>query len=99
MKYLLWILGLFAAAVAITSAAHNPAYVLLVYPPYRIELSLTLFVVLLVLTFVSGYGLVRLIIAAVQMPAYVREFRLERAQAKVRALLDKELGAVFEGRY
>jgi HemY protein len=99
MKYLLWILGLFAAAVAITSAAHNPAYVLLVYPPYRIELSLTLFVVLLVLTFVSGYGLVRLIIAAVQMPAYVREFRLERAQAKVRALLDKELGAFFEGRY
>jgi HemY protein len=99
MKYLLWILGLFAAAAAITSAAHNPAYVLLVYPPYRIELSLTLFVVLLVLTFVSGYGLVRLIIAAVQMPAYVREFRLERAQAKVRALLDKELGAFFEGRY
>jgi HemY protein len=99
MKYLLWILGLFAAAVAITRAAQNPAYVLLVYPPYRIELSFTLFVVLLALTFVSGYGLVRLVIAALQMPAYVREFRLERAQVKVRALLDKELGAFFEGRY
>jgi HemY protein len=99
MKYLVWILGLFAAAVALTFAAHNPAYVLLVYPPYRIELSFTLFIVLMVLTFVSGYGLVRLIIAILHLPGYVRKFRLERAQAKVRELLDKELGAFFEGRY
>lgn len=99
MKYLVWILGLFAAAVALTTASHNPAYVLLVYPPYRIELSLTLFIVLLLLTFVFGYGLVRLIIAALQLPAYVRKFRLERAQANARELLDEELGAFFEGRY
>lgn len=42
MKYLLWTLLLFAAAVALTTASHNPGYVLLVYPPYRIELSLML---------------------------------------------------------
>lgn len=99
MKYLVWILGLFAAAVALTTASHNPAYVLLVYPPYRIELSLTLFIVLLLLTFVFGYGLVRLTIAVLQLPAYVRKFRLERAHAKARELLDEELGAFFEGRY
>ena len=67
MKYLVWILALFAAAVALTIASHNPGYVLLVYPPYRIELSLTLFVVLLSLAFVSGYGLVRLIFSALQL--------------------------------
>ena len=99
MKYLVWILGLFAAAVALTAASHNPAYVLLVYPPYRIELSLTLFIVLLLLTFMFGYGLVRLITGVLQLPAYVRKFRLERAQAKARELLDEELGAFFEGRY
>ena len=99
MKYLVWILGLFAAAVALTSASHNLSYVLLVYPPYRIELSLTLFIVLLLLTFVSGYGLVRLIVAVMQLPAYVQKFRLERARAKTRELLDEELGAFFEGRY
>ena len=99
MKYLVWILGLFAAAVALTTASHNPGYVLLVYPPYRIELSLTLFIVLLLLAFVFGYALVRLIIAFLQLPAYVRKFRLERAQAKARELLDEELGAFFEGRY
>jgi HemY protein len=99
MKYLVWILGLFAAAVALTTAAHNPAYVLLVYPPYRIELSLTLFIVMLLLTFVLGYGLVRLVIGVLQFPAYAKRFRLESAKSKARELLDEELGAFFEGRY
>ena len=99
MKYLAWILGLFAAAVALAVIAHNPAFVLLVYPPYRIELSLTLFVVLLLLTFVSGYVLVRLITGVLQLPAYVRKFRLDRAQTRARKSLDEELGAFFEGRY
>ena len=99
MKYLLWILLLFAAAAALTTASHNPGYVLLVYPPYRIELSLTLFIVLLMLAFVFGYGLVRLTIAALQLPAYVRRFRLERAQGKARELLGDALNAFFEGHY
>jgi HemY protein len=99
MKYLVWILVLFAAAVALTTASHNPAYMLLVYPPYRIELSLTLFVILLLLTFIFGYGLVRLMFAAMQLPTYVQRFRLERAQAKARELLEEALGAFFEGRY
>jgi HemY protein len=99
MKYLVWILFLFGAAVALTTASHNPAYVLLVYPPYRIELSLMLFVVLLLVAFVFGYGLVRLALAAVQLPAYVKKFRMERAQGKARELLDETLNAFFEGRY
>ena len=99
MKYLIWILGLFAAAVALTIASHNAAYVLLVYPPYRIELSFILFIILFLLAFVSGYGLVRLAIAALQLPTYVQKFRLERSQNKTRELLDEELSAFFEGRY
>jgi HemY protein len=99
MKYLAWILGLFAAAVALSIASQNPAYVLLVYPPYRIEVSFTLFIALLLLTFVSVYALVRLIVGVLQLPAFVRKFRIARAQAKIRKLLDEELGAFFEGRY
>ena len=99
MKYLFWLLLLFAAAVALTTAAHNHAYMLLVYPPYRIELSLTLFIVLLLLTIVFGYALLRLVLATMQLPGYVRKFRLERAQAKARKLLDEALGAFFEGHY
>ncbi len=99
MKYLVWILLLFAAAVGLTMASHNPAYVLLVYPPYRIEVSMLLFIILLALAFVLGYGLVRLLHAAVRLPAFVKRFRLERSQAKARELLDETLHAFFEGRY
>lgn len=99
MKYLLWILLLFAAAVALATAARNPAYVLMVYPPYRIELSLTLFVLLYLLALIIGYGLLRLTFAAVQLPSYVRKYRLERAMGKSHKLLDDALRAFFEGRY
>lgn len=99
MKYLIWILMLFAAAVALTTAAHNPAYVLLVYPPYRIELSFTLFIVLLLLTFAFGFALLSVLLAAMRLPAYVHKFRLERVQAKAHELLDEALCAYFEGRY
>lgn len=99
MKYLFWILLLFAAAVALAIASHNPGYVLLVYPPYRIELSLTLFVALYLLIFMAGYGVLRLIFAALQLPSYVRKYRAQRLQVKARRLLDDALTAFFEGRY
>lgn len=99
MKYLVWVLGLFAAAVALAIASHNAAYVLLVYPPYRIELSFTLFIILLLIGFGLGYVLVRVILAAVNMPADVREFRQRHSKTKSRELLDEVLSAYFEGRY
>ena len=81
MKFLLWILLLFALAVGLTQASHNSAYFLLVYPPYRIEFSLVLFVVLTGLLFVFGYIVVRLLSAAARLPETVRLFRAERAKA------------------
>lgn len=99
MKYLLWIIGLFAAAAALAIASHNPAYVQLVYPPYRIEVSFTIFIALSLLTFVLGYWLVRLLSSFLSLPEQVRQFRLERAQTRARKLLDEMLGAFFEGRY
>jgi HemY protein len=99
MKYLLWILLLFSAAVALVTVSHNPGYALLVYPPYRIELSLTLFIAFFIILFALGYGLVRMLIATIQLPGYVRKFRIEHAKNKARQLLDDALGAFFEGRY
>lgn len=99
MKYLFWVLMLFAAAVAVTIASHTPAYVLLLYPPYKIQLSLTLFVGLLLLFFVLSYGLVRFITATLQLPSYVQNFREQRVQNKRKAMLDEALEAFFEGRY
>jgi HemY protein len=99
MKYLAWIIGLFAVAVALATLSHNSAYVLLVYPPYRVEVSFTLFISLLLLTFLFVYGVLRMIAGVLQLPGYVRKFRADRRQAKIRKLLNEELGAFLEGRY
>jgi HemY protein len=99
MKFVLWLLALFAAAVAMTLAAHNPGYVQVVYPPYKMEMSLTLFVLSLLGIFVLGYFTVRLLLAAVNLPAYVRAFREDRAQSKGRTAMMEALIAFFEGRY
>ncbi len=79
MKYVIWIVLIFAAAVAISSAAHNTGYVLLVYPPYRIELSLNFFVLLLLVFAFIAYHLTRLILMVVTLPKHARSYRLQRA--------------------
>jgi HemY protein len=99
MKSLLWLLGLFAIAVGLTLAAHNNGYLVLVYPPYRIEMSLTLFVIALLAGFVLGYALLRMALAALRLPDYVRRFRAERAQSRGRSAMMEALTAFFEGRY
>lgn len=99
MKYLVWLVVLFAAAVAVTMAAHNTAYVLFVYPPYRIDMSLSLFACVMVLLLLAGYGVIRLVILAIRLPIYARRFREARDHAKSQALLTEALNAYFEGRY
>ncbi len=65
-------------------AARNPGYVQLVYPPYRIEMSLTLVRVSpLVAAFVLVYLLVRLVVATLTFAAICAHLpRRERAPAK-----------------
>ena len=99
MKWLFWLLGLFAAAVAVMLVARNPGYVQFVYPPYRMEMSLTLFVFSLLAIFVLAYLLLRLVFFTLQLPEYVRAFREERAASKGRAAMMESLKAYFEGRY
>ena len=99
MKFLFWLLGLFALAVALTLASRNPGYMLLVYPPYRIEMSLTLFLMLLLALLVFSHLAAQLVSAVLRLPAYVRKFRTEHAQAKGRSAMMEALSAFFEGRY
>ena len=99
MKYLISILVIFSAAVALGTLLQNTAYVLLVYPPYRIEMSLKLFAVLLLLILVLAHWLLQLLSDTSRLPALVKRMRQERAQNNSRKLLDVTLRAFFEGRY
>jgi len=100
VKVLFWITALFAIAVGLVIAArYNDGYVLLVVPPYRIEVALNLLVLLLGAAFVLLFVLVRLISTALLMPSRVRQYRLARRRDKAQSSLLSALEAYLEGRY
>jgi len=100
MRWVFWILGLFALAVAAALALRfNAGYVLLVSPPYRVELSLNLFVIGALAAIGIGYLVLRLVLGAIELPARVREFRARRQRDNARSALLDALRAFFEGRY
>ena len=79
MKGLLWVLALFSLAVGVSLAArYNDGYVLLVVPPYRIELSLNLAILLVLGAFVAFHGLLRALSLALSLPRRAREYRMRR---------------------
>ena len=100
MKLLFWVVGLFAIAVGLVVAArYNDGYVLVVLPPYRVEIALNLLLVLLAAGFVVLYSVSRLVTGAVLMPSRVRQYRLARRRDKAQSSLLAALEGYFEGRY
>jgi HemY protein len=100
VRWVFWILGLFALAVALALALRlNTGYALLVWPPYRVELSLNFALLLLGVGFAAAYLLLRFIFGALGLPARVRDFRERRRRENARSMLLAALEAFFEGRY
>ncbi|MBV8032054.1 MAG: heme biosynthesis protein HemY [Betaproteobacteria bacterium] len=100
MRSLLWLLALFAAAVALAIVGRNDTgYVLFVYPPYRVEMSMVLFAVGCVLAFVAVYGAARLLSRALELPAQVRAYRLRKRGERAQGAFAAALHAYYEGRY
>src|SRR5438128_655350 len=100
MRILFWFLLLaVAAVVAALMVKLNAGYALLVSPPYRVELSLNLLLVLVVGGFFLIYLTLRLITRAVQLPATVREWRRQQKIERARTKQDAAVVALLEGRY
>ena len=100
MRWVFWILGLFALAVAVAlGLRYNTGYVLLVSPPYRVELSLNLFALICLGAFAVAYLILRFVLGALALPARVREYRARRSRDDARSALLDALRAFFEGRY
>ena len=100
MKTLFWVIALFALAVGlVVTARYNDGYVLVVLPPYRVEIALNLLLVLLAAGFVVLYSIARLVTGAVMMPSRVRQYRLARRRDRAQSSLLAALEAYFEGRY
>lgn len=100
MKFLIWLLFILGGAVALSLVfGSNDGYVLLVQPPYRVEFSLNLLVILLVVGFVSLHGALRLIQYTLRLPENVRKFKQAQRQKEAHAALLEGLHALVEGRY
>lgn len=100
MKILIWIIAGLTLAVGLTLAAQvNDGLVVLVVPPYRLTLSLNLFVLLVLALFLLLHGLLRLAHHMLALPGHVREFKASRRRAKAQDAFKAALAAFFEGRF
>jgi len=100
MKGLVWFLVVAACAVGLALLARvNEGYVLLVTPPYRTEVSLALFAIVLVLTFALIYSVLRVIVHTLRLPGYVAAFRLRQRETRAHDALRRAWRAYFEGRF
>src|SRR4051812_31723076 len=100
MRSLFWLLAVFAAAVAIVILGRVDAgYVLFVYPPYRVEMTMLFFAFAAAASFVLLYFVLRVLGQAVSLPATVRAYRARRRRERAHAALAAALQAYYEGRY
>ena len=100
MRWLVAFLFLLVLAVAAALAAgFSKGYVLLVYPPYRLEMALSFFIVSLMVGFAALYAFIRLAMHTLRLPRDVRDYRLRRSRNRARSAMDQALTAFFEGHY
>jgi HemY protein len=100
VRFLFWFLLIAVAAVAAALAAKlTHGYALLVAPPYRIELSLNLLVILAIGGFFALYLFSRMVLRTVELPERVRAWRAQQKRESARAKQDAAIVALLEGRY
>jgi HemY protein len=100
IRGLLWLALLFVIAVALATVGRfDTGQVLLVYPPYRVDVSLNLFVVGLVVLFIVVYALLRIVRNIWRMPQRVSAYRARSRVAKAHAALRDAIGNLYAGRF
>lgn len=100
MRALVWLLILSGMAVGLALAArYNDGYVLVVMMPWRVEISLNLFILLLAAGYVVVYILSRWVSHLTLLPKRVAEFQGRRRQANAEHALHDAWRLIQEGRY
>jgi HemY protein len=99
MKAIVWLLALFALAVAITLAARfDPGYVLVVLPPWRLEMSFVLAAVAMLALYGALYLLAGILRMALRLPADVRAWHRRRKGVQAEDELTRAIAAYLAGR-
>src|SRR3954466_4780496 len=100
MRATLWLLVLFAVAVAgALFAGNNQGTVTLFWPPYRVDLSLNLVVLLLVASFVFLHAVMRALAALFDLPRQALRWRAQQKERSMYAALLEGLSHLLAGRF
>jgi HemY protein len=100
MRVALWLMGLFAVAVAAALFAGNdPGTVTLYWPPHRVDISLNLFLLALALVFVTLHLALRTLSAFFGIPQQARRWRLQQRERAIQFALLDSFAHLMGGRY
>jgi len=100
MRWLIWILLILSFAVGLALLLRfNHGNVAILWPPYRVDLSVNLAVLTLLVAFFVLHLLAVAIGKALNLPTRVRDYRQRRRSGSARIALRDSLLAFFEGRF
>ncbi|MGD7413171.1 heme biosynthesis HemY N-terminal domain-containing protein, partial [Ralstonia pseudosolanacearum] len=100
MRWVFWVALLFAAAVGLALFTElNLSNVVLLYPPYRVDVSLNFVLASLVLVFVVLHLLLRLFHHVTGMPARAAAYRERTRILRASAALRDAMESLFAGRF
>ena len=100
MRWLAWVVALaLAAALLAMAASGRPGNVAILVPPYRIDLSLNLAVLLLLLGFVLFYIAIRAFSLLLGLPRAAALFRSRRRMQVAAAALHESIMHLLGGRF
>lgn len=100
MRAALWLLGLFGVAVAVALfAGNNQGTITVFWPPYRVDLSLNLVVLLLALLFFVLHVALRTLAALFAIPGHARSWRIQHQERGMHVALLDALAHLMAGRF
>ena len=100
MRAALWLLALFGIAVAgALLAGNNQGVVTLFWAPYRLDLSINLVILLLVLAFALMHLALRALAALFELPHQARRWRAHQKERSMHSTVLDALAQLMAGRY
>ncbi len=100
MRATLWLLALFGMAVAIALfAGNNQGTITIFWPPYRVDLSFNLVVLLLALLFFTLHVALRALAALFAIPGHARTWRTQHQERTMQLALLDALWHLMAGRF
>jgi len=100
MRAALWLLALFAVAAAVALfAGNNQGTISVFWPPWRVDLSLNLVLLLLVGAFVLLHVALRAMSALFSLPVQARQWRMQQKERALHVALLDAMAHLMAGRF